>query len=278
MKTTEKPVGTLRAAAAVSLGLDREEHEDNFLLDGRLLMPSQARSISCDISIFELPGETYGGLFGVFDGMGGEESGEVAAYMCACSAASLRCSLRECSPSAERMLIRGFFDSTDRQVSDKAEELGASCIGSTGAILWVREDQVTAANLGDSRIYLLRDGALRRLSHDHTPSQELVDAGVYTQEEMDSYPRSSAVSGFFGMAHIDRNVEPLIRSRFTGDTGDVFLLCSDGLTDTLKENQIEEIMTACDQHNPEDIARALVQAALDNGGEDNITAVVVCMV
>lgn len=277
MKTKESPIGTLRAAAAVSLGLKREEHEDNFLLDGKLLVPSQARSITVDISVFELPDETYGGLFGVFDGMGGEESGEVAAYMCACAAASLRCSLRDCSPSAERMLIRSFFDSTDRQVSDKAAELDAVCIGSTGAILWLREDQVTAANLGDSRIYRLRDGILRRLSHDHTPSQELVDAGVYTQEEMDSYPRSSAVSGFFGMTRIDRHVEPLIRSRFTGDRGDVYLLCTDGLTDSLKEKQIEEIMTACEQH-PGDIARALVQAALDNGGEDNITALVVCMV
>lgn len=277
MKTKEKPAGTLRAAAAVSLGLKREEHEDNFLLDGKLLMPSQARSITVDISLFELPDETCGGLFGVFDGMGGEESGELAAYMCACAAASLRCSLRDCSPSAERMLIRSFFDSTDRMVSDKAAELGAECIGSTGVILWVREDQVTAANLGDSRIYRLRDGNLRRLSHDHTPSQELVDAGVYTQEEMDSYPRSSAVSGFFGMAHIDRHVEPLICSRFTGDRGDVYLLCSDGLTDALKENQISQIMQSCD-HNPEDIARALVQTALDHGGEDNITALVVCMV
>jgi len=94
---------------------------------------------------------------------------------------------------------------------------------------------------------------------------------------MDSYPRSSAVSGFFGMAHIGRSVEPLIRSRFTGDSGDVYLLCSDGLTDMLTENRIREIMTACDR-NPEDIARALVQAALDSGGEDNVTALVVCMV
>ncbi|MBE6758523.1 MAG: serine/threonine-protein phosphatase [Ruminococcaceae bacterium] len=277
MKGYVRPVGTLRAAAAVSMGLQREEHEDNFLLDGKLLMPSQARGITADISVFELPEETYGGLFAVFDGMGGEESGEVAAYMCACEAAALRCNLRDCSPSAERMLIRSFFDSTDRKVSEKARELEASCVGSTGVMLWVREDQVTAANLGDSRSYRLRDGELRRLSHDHTPSQELVDAGVYTQEEMDSYPRSSAVSGFFGMAHIGRSVEPLIRSRFTGDSGDVYLLCSDGLTDMLTENRIREIMTACDR-NPEDIARALVQAALDSGGEDNVTALVVCMV
>jgi len=276
MKANEKPVGTLQAAAAVSAGLVRTENQDNFLLDGRLLTPTQARSIDRTVSVFELPGEAFGGLFGVFDGMGGEESGEVASYMCACAAASLRCDLRSCSPSAERMLIRSFFESADRAVSEKAVELGASCVGSTGVILWVREDQVTAANLGDSRSYRLRDGDLRRLSHDHTPSQELVDKGVYTQEEMDSYPRSSAVSGFFGMAHIGRSVEPLIRSRFTGDSGDVYLLCSDGLTDMLDESRIKEVILAAPR-DPGEIARELVQAALGSGGEDNVTALVVCM-
>lgn len=276
MKEKNMNAGGIRAAVAISAGCARPENQDNFLLNGTLLTPAQAAAVDSQISSCVMQDRPECALFGVFDGMGGEEFGEVASYMCANLAAELRADLCGCSPSADRMLIHRFFKDTDQAVSARARQLDASCVGSTGVILWIRDDQVTAANLGDSRSYRVRDGQLRMLSHDHTPSQELVDAGVYTQEEMDSYPRGASVSGFFGMAAIDRAVEPFIRSRFTSDTGDVYILCSDGLTDMLRESELLETVTACEQ-NPESIARALVQAALDHGGEDNVTALVVCV-
>ena len=268
--------GGVRAAAVISAGLKRTENQDNFLLNGKRLMLAQARAVTSEIDCYVMEGASDCAMFGVFDGMGGEESGEVASYISADRAADLCCDLCGCSPSADRMLINGFFSSTDEAVSAKAKELGAFCVGSTGVLLWIRNDQVTAANLGDSRCYRIRDGKLRRLSHDHTPTQELIDAGVYTEEEMSRYERSSAVSGFFGMKHIGRSVQPYIHSRFTSDTGDVYILCSDGLTDMLREPELLEVVTAC-EHDPLTIARGLAQAALHKGGEDNVTVLAVCI-
>jgi len=265
-----------QAAVAISVGLKRTENQDNFLLNSSLLSTQRMAMIGQEIECSTLPVLESGGLFGVFDGMGGETSGEEAAFISAVSAAELRGNLLACSPSADGMLLRNFFEQTDLKVSEEAKKRCAECIGSTGVILWIRDDQVTAANLGDSRSYRVREGELKRLSHDHTPTQELIDAGVYTQEEMDRYPRSAAVSGFFGMAHIGRNVKPYFHSRFTAAQGDVYLLCSDGLTDMLKEKEILGVITSCEQE-PETIARALVQAALDPGGEDNVTALVICV-
>lgn len=275
MNTEKREKLRISASAAISAGLVRDINQDSFYLNGTMMSQEQESSVGREIMNYDMEESGTGGLFGVFDGMGGEENGELASYIAAKSMSELRSDLDSPGSRSARQLISRYYYRTDREISAQAKRLGAECMGSTGVVLWTDGARVIASNLGDSRIYRLRGGELTMLSHDQTPSQELVDRGVYTQEEMDSYPRSSALSSFFGMSHIDRTLKAYIPRQFSLRSGDVFILCSDGLTDMLTFAQLKDTLSGCGS-NARAIAASLVQAALDNGGEDNVTVVAVC--
>ena len=164
--------------------------------------------------------------------------------------------------TALRAANRAVFERT-RTERDK---LG---MGSTVSALLLSETRYLVGHVGDSRIYLVRDGQMRQLTKDHSLVQEQVDAGLLTPEQARRHPQSNVITRCIGMAD---DIDPDV---FDGEArvGDAFLLASDGLTGMVDDRRIQQLLRS--RAKPERIVDALIQEANVNGGNDNITAVVV---
>jgi protein phosphatase len=140
-------------------------------------------------------------------------------------------------------------------------------MGTTCTVAYVARDEVVVAHVGDSRCYLLRDGDLTRITRDHSLVGELVDRGKVTEEEALTHPQRSVITRAVGP-------EPSVKvdaDRIAARAGDVFLLCSDGLTDMVRDRDIARILQAVP--SLEQAGRNLIAAANAAGGRDNITVI-----
>ena len=242
----------VRGAALTDVGRKRSNNEDQFLLDVER---------SC---------------FAVADGMGGHAGGEVASGLAmselraALTSAPDQAYLKEPSLSCRRELLDWLakaIDPINRVIQAQAEQdprlRGMGC---TLDVALVRGDGLFLAHVGDSRVYLLRGGALQQLTEDHTLGQMMLSAGVITAEQLAHNPQRNALTralGPFPTVQVDTAYVDLA-------DGDVVLLCSDGLYNEVPSEKIAAILTRDRAQAP----AALIQAALDGGGRDNITAVV----
>ncbi len=202
----------------------------------------------------------------VADGMGGYRGGAIASslvveaieeYFLDAKLSDPQKALRESIYTAnERIYLRGKQD----------EDL--SRMGSTCVLALVKGDQLHLAHVGDSRIYFMRQGGkLQRLTRDHTVVQHFVDVGLLSEEEAEGHPDSHILSRALGpRAHVEPEVrdEPVILQE-----GDRVLLCSDGLTKMLTEQNISSMLSM--ETELQEIADKMVDVANHNGGEDNVT-------
>ena len=227
--------------------------------------------------------EEDGGLFVVADGMGGHAAGEVASRI---AVETLKELLQGSLDPEETRLERDVQDPADvlrerlryamnqasARIRREAQMNPAySGMGTTLCVLMIEGDAAHIAHVGDSRIYLIREGEIHRLTRDHTVVQQEIDAGRLTPEMARQVPHRNYLTqsvGYHGPVEPDTATRPI-------QAGDLFVLCSDGLTDPLDDPQIAEI---CAQAHPNDLAETLVRAALDGGGEDNITVITVRVV
>jgi protein phosphatase len=200
-------------------------------------------------------------LYAVADGMGGARGGAVASSMALDKLEELfrsgKGSLTELIGSANRAVFERSI--SDRKVSGMGTTLTAATVDDEGAHL---------GHVGDSRAYLLRAGALRQLTDDHTLVNRMVKAGEITPQEAGTHPHRNVLTRSVGTEpEVDVDVEdvPLI-------DGDRLLLCSDGLTGMVTEPQIQAILEAAP--DPQDAADRLIKAANRAGGIDNITVVI----
>jgi protein phosphatase len=203
-------------------------------------------------------------IFAVADGMGGAQAGEVASKL---AAAALE--------DTDHGQLRGeegvaaLIQEANRRVYERShEDPSASGMGTTMTVALVEDDGVSIGHVGDSRAYLIRDGGMQQLTEDHSLVNELMKSGKLSPEEAESHPQRSVITRAVGT---DPDVDV---DTFTvaAQTGDLFLLCSDGLTDVVAEEEILELV----ERNRSDIdraLRALVKEANRGGGEDNITVV-----
>ena len=202
-------------------------------------------------------------LFVVADGMGGAQAGEVASRI---AVESFQGGLPDAAaPEAELAELARAANSRIHELShSNAEQAG---MGTTLTAVYVGEQEVAIAHVGDSRAYCLRDGSLLRLTDDHSLVDELLRQGRLTPEEAVEHPQRSVITRALGP---EGTVEVDTRS-FRALAGDVYLLCSDGLTTMLAEPEIEALLLA----NPSlrDAGEALIAAANAAGGRDNITVV-----
>ncbi len=204
-------------------------------------------------------------LFAVADGMGGAQAGEIASRMAVeiLGAASV--------PDAdfERWLTEVVQQANERIHAMSREDSSRAGMGTTMTVLLVGGDEVTVAHVGDSRAYRLRDDELERLTDDHSLVEELRRQGRLTEEEADEHPQRSIITRALGPeGHVEVDTRTL-RAR----DGDVFLICSDGLTTMVKERLIAETLRTA--RTLEDAGERLIAAANDAGGRDNITVVLV---
>ena len=208
-------------------------------------------------------------LFAVADGMGGAQAGEVASKLAA-AALSDTDSGALSGPAKVTSLIQ----EANRRVHARSNsDPATSGMGTTMTVALVEGDAVTIGHVGDSRAYLVRDARLEQLTEDHSLVNELLKSGKLSPEEAETHPQRSVITRAVGT---DPDVDV---DAFTVTTaaGDVFLLCSDGLTDMVDD---EDILDAVERHRDDldRVTKSLVSAANRGGGEDNITVVAFAIV
>lgn len=201
------------------------------------------------------------GLFLVADGVGGHADGEVAS-------AIVRDTLRN-----DRMAGENLVDAihhSHQAVLDEIDKREDSNMGSTVVAMQLSGHEYEIAWVGDSRAYLF-DGKLRQITRDHNPVSEMVARGAITPEQASRHPERNVLSQSLGVSNAIRLAPGRIRGEF--EPGQQFILCSDGLTDELSDEQISEIMR---EHGaPQEQVEGLISAALEAGGRDNVTVIVI---
>lgn len=206
------------------------------------------------------------GLFAVADGMGGHAAGEVASRM---AVEFLKQWVPERPPTNPPQTLRRVVEMAGRAIHTAgAEQPELQGMGTTLTALWIPDDELILAHVGDSRGYRLRGGKLEQLTEDHSWVEEQVRAGQLTREEARSHALKNIITrslGYEPEVEVDVLIEELRE-------GDLYLLCSDGLSGPVPDPLIEETALALP---PERLSEALVDLANDQGGPDNVTVVVV---
>jgi PPM family protein phosphatase len=203
-------------------------------------------------------------LFAVADGMGGAQAGEVASKL---AAAALKEADLDGASGPEK--VTALIQEANRRVYERAHsDPSTSGMGTTVTVALVDGGEVTIGHVGDSRAYVVRGGELEQLTEDHSLVNELLKSGKLSPQEAELHPQRSVITRAVG-TDPDVDVDAFV---VEASEGDIFLLCSDGLTDMVGD---DDILDTVERHR-EDLDRAtkaLVSAANRGGGEDNITVV-----
>jgi serine/threonine protein phosphatase PrpC len=238
----------LAVGARSDVGMVRSGNEDNFFAES----------------------DEHRGVFVVADGMGGHAAGEVASEM------AVQIVSRQLLPikhlredGVEERMAQSLRDANHAIYERMLTEVDKQGMGTTASVLVLSENQFLIGQVGDSRVYLLRDGALKQVTKDHSYVQEQVDAGLLTLEQARYHPYSNVITRCVGAN------ETVDVDLYRGEAmvGDVFLVASDGLTGMVDDRRLQQILLA--RSSPSRIVDALIAEANGRGGLDNITAIVV---
>jgi protein phosphatase len=238
----------LRHSARTDVGMIRSGNEDNFAAHAT--------------------GDR--GLFVVADGMGGHAAGEVASEMAVQTLERELGSVKDLADGGAGQRVTDALRLANRCIHDRTiTEVDKQGMGTTASVLIVSGGRYLIGQVGDSRVYLLRDGALHQLTKDHSYVQEQVDAGFLTPEQARYHPYSNVITRCVGASP---DVQPDI---YEGDVrlGDLFLVASDGLTGMVDDRRLQMLLMS--RAEPERKVHSLIAEANGRGGLDNITAIVV---
>lgn len=246
------------AACGCNIGKVRGNNEDNFYF-GQRFLPKDNTGLPGIIdyqSTLEHP--VY---FGVFDGMGGESYGEEAAYLAARTMYEQLLTDADCQDNLVSVCINA-----NQRICQAARRHNVGIMGTTAVLLELKNATAYLVNIGDSRAFLYRNGQLLQISVDHT------DQFLYTS--LSKTKRKPRLTQHLGIEPEEMLIEPY-RTEISIQVGDLFLLCSDGLTDMVSEKEIKDIIDAGNE--VKSIAEMLVNQAINHGGRDNIT-ILMCAV
>ena len=240
------------AAVASNMGKIRKNNEDNFYFNGLYMDESQRNAGG----LFNLKAGDPIQIYAVCDGMGGEEGGEDASITAVRALMEYAKTTHRANGSSQ---LKELLQKVSDTIEDNAKQKGFHS-GTTIAMVVICDDTIRVVHVGDSRVYV-----------DHSEVQRMFAMGLIKKEEMDTHPKRHVISQFLGMPRADALVAPTISERETLRGGQRYLLCSDGLTDMVKDPEIEEILMKA--ANAEDAVKRLTVAALHNGGKDNVTSI-----
>lgn len=244
------------AGCAFHRGYKKANNEDNFLFDTKILRDSTIKTGSYQKAVSK-----NGTCFAVFDGMGGLPAGEQASKIAAETLLDQLCGNKNEKEPDEKWFSR-VFHAINTAVACYAQKIGCQ-IGTTAAVLLFCKSSMMVGNIGDSRIYRYENDKLEQLSQDHSDRALIQELGIKG--------RKPSLLQFIGKREDEQPLLPALSS-FPYTNQGRYLVCSDGLTDMLSDEKIEQI---CRTYTaPLACARALVQDALKKGGEDNITVIV----
>ncbi|KAA9023916.1 Stp1/IreP family PP2C-type Ser/Thr phosphatase [Niallia endozanthoxylica] len=238
------------------VGCVREHNEDGFLIQ-------KARKNQGELHLENVEG-TW--IAAVADGMGGQAAGEVASELALKHLEKLEL------PISSEELMSYLNQINDEILAYGSKNKEAKGLGTTLTGMICNDHQLTLFHIGDSRLYRFRDGFLKQISQDHSLVEALFQQGEISREEKSRHPKRHILLRSLGTTTngVKADVES-VRGRF--ESGDLFLLCSDGLNDSLTDEEIERVLGQ--DQSLENTAHALIQSAKQAGGEDNITVVMV---
>jgi PPM family protein phosphatase len=208
-------------------------------------------------------------LFLVADGMGGHAAGEVASRIAADTVQEFISGSNR-TIDLETLLQQAVHQANSQVYQTQKVTPEYRGMGSTLTVLAFQDDRYYLAQVGDSRAYLLRDKSLSQLSCDHSVVWPLYESGVLSKDNIRKHPQKNLITRCIG-------TQPEVEADLSNDiarVGDIYILCSDGLTDVLTDSAIEKILLDTGS-KPQEISQNLVQAANSGGGRDNITVVTV---
>ena len=236
-------------ASLTDVGCNRENNEDNY----GYWEPEDDASFAA-----------LGRLAIVADGMGGHEGGQVASRMAVEILAETYAASAEAD--SQKRLLDALAEAHRRIQSKAREDPSLSAMGTTCTAFALVNAQLYFVHVGDSRLYLLREGKLRPLTRDHTLIARLIENGAVRPEEAENHPQKHVLTSALGVTddiEIDFPPEPVAIQ-----ADDVLLICTDGLWGQMKLNEMQQVTAS---QSPKSACRALIQLAKDRGGPDNIT-------
>ncbi len=237
----------MEVSSATSVGRIRPLNEDSYFVSE----PDQSGTV----------------LAIVADGMGGHNAGEVASGKAV--GVVQKDALGTCGKNAKDVLVKAVNDA-NREIYEMSKSAGNLFgMGTTMTACVAEENHVTAVQVGDSRLYLIRGEEITQITKDHSLVEMLVENGKITKEEARRHPQKNIITRAVGT---DKTVEADIYE-FAVEKGDVILLCSDGLVNMVEDEEISSVITYSE--TLDDAANKLVSAAEEAGGTDNITVILI---
>lgn len=229
---------------------------------GRARSQNQDAVFATDEAVGSLPN-----LFVVADGMGGHKAGEYASNQAIALVKREVASDTESEPV--QIINQGITTANNSIYEEAAQDATKSGMGTTMVVATIFDHHMCVGNVGDSRLYVYREGQLQQITQDHSVVGEMVRKGEMPKEQARNHPKRNLITRAVG-------AEKEIRVDFFDETladGDLVLMCTDGLTSMVEEKQIEEVLaSAVSLHEK---ANRLVELANDNGGRDNITIIII---
>ena len=243
-------------------GKVRAQNQDNFYLNGIY------RESVYDVGISNFNSIVSGSaLYAVADGMGGEKHGELASLY----AVQL---LDAVDPIIGNPMLYNYLMNRNSDICDLILEQKGARSGTTFVGLSLSDNRADVINIGDSRAYLFRKGQMKQISKDHTSIRQMVDLGIITPEAARKHPDRHRLTQHLGIFPDEMIIEPYtVRGLIM--PGDIFLLCSDGLYEMVDDIHIQTIVTS--RKSVSERAQELYDAAMNAGGEDNITVLLVAV-
>ncbi len=209
------------------------------------------------------------GLFIVADGMGGHSGGEVASSIAVETVEKIFKNVEEQKSNPRETLTKA-YESASQKIFDRAanESPELAGMGTTMVVACTHEKTIYIGNVGDSRCYLFKKPYLWQITEDHSLVNEQLRAGLLTEEQSKSFVGRNVITRSVGY---EREVRPDVLERQI-EPGEIYLICSDGLSGLVSDEKISQILC---QNPPEKMAKACVDQALANGGDDNVTVLIV---
>ena len=245
-------------------GAVRKNNEDSFQINNIIKRPHNNRQ--------NMRGQAFAEpiMCSVFDGMGGEAHGEVASETASLIAKSFYSFIIKDRKNIDNY-IGTFVNKCSQEIYRKLSCERGSRGGCTFAMAYICDNKIKTYTIGDSRIYLYSNGTLRRISKDHTLAMKKYDANIYTWEEAEKSNDSHKLTAYLGMDTTEKELKPYAYEDIFLSEGDKLLICSDGLYDMCSEEEILSILGK----DSDLISAKLANRAIDRGGVDNVTCIVI---
>lgn len=256
----------IKTVVCTSVGMKRKSNQDNFWVNG----VSNKKNLNFLFKSFIASKKEQ--ILCICDGMGGEKNGDVASFIAVESLSKYKKRYSHLFSRFDEHM-HSYMQNANNNICAYIKNNDGERMGSTVVVMCIspKDKEAVAANVGDSKAYFFRNGSLKKISEDHNQAQSMVSIGVISEEEARTHKDKSKLTQYLGIFREKMIIEPFLSDNIMIQPKDIFLLCSDGLTDMLDNNEIENILNQKGSVTRK--TKLLVEAANGKGGKDNITVI-----